>query len=81
MSPLSKIGFRIWQAEELKDPEFVAAANDLEPGYLVAMLRIRRGLTQARLAEMVSVREATIAGWRVTIAFRATLSNSGSQVL
>jgi transcriptional regulator with XRE-family HTH domain len=32
-----------------------------ESGYQIARLRIRRGLTQAQLAEMVGVREAAIA--------------------
>src|SRR5574341_666335 len=47
--------FKDWQAEQLKDPEFVTALNELEVGYQVAKLRIRRGLTQAQLAEMSSV--------------------------
>jgi putative transcriptional regulator len=33
----------------------------LELGYQTARLRIRHGLTQAQLAEMVDVQEATIA--------------------
>ena len=53
--------FKDWQAEQKKDPEYVAALNELEPGYQIARLRIRRGLTQAQLAEMVGVQEATIA--------------------
>ncbi len=61
MSPLSKLSFEDWQAEQLKDPEFVAAANELEPGYQIARLRIQRGLTQAQLAEMVGTRQPSIA--------------------
>jgi DNA-binding XRE family transcriptional regulator len=53
--------FKDRQAKQKKDPEYVAALNELEPGYQVARLRIRRGLTQARLAELVGVQEATIA--------------------
>jgi len=56
-----KTSFKDWQAEQVKDPEFVAALKELEPGYQIARLRIRRGLTQAQLAEMVDVREVTIA--------------------
>lgn len=61
MSPISKTSFNEWQAEQLKDPEFVAAANELEPGYQIARLRIQRGLTQAQLAEMVGTRQPSIA--------------------
>jgi transcriptional regulator with XRE-family HTH domain len=53
--------FPRWQAEQKKDPEYVAALNELDPGYQIARLRIRRGLTQAQLAEKVGVREGTIA--------------------
>lgn len=53
--------FEDWEAEKIKDPEFVAAAEELEPGYQVARLRILRGLTQAQLAEMVGTRQPSIA--------------------
>jgi DNA-binding XRE family transcriptional regulator len=61
MSPLSKINFKEWETEQLKDPEFVAEFNEPEPGYQITRLFIRRGLIQAQLAEMVGAREATIA--------------------
>jgi DNA-binding XRE family transcriptional regulator len=61
MSPVSKKTLKNWQAQQLKDPEFVAAANELEPGYQVARLRIQRGLTQAQLAELVGTRQPSIA--------------------
>ena len=61
MSPVSKKTLKDWQAEQLLDPEFVAAANELEPGYQIARLRIQRGLTQAQLAEMVGTRQPSIA--------------------
>ena len=61
MSPISKTSFKDWQAEQLKDPEFVEAANELEPGYQIARLRIQHGLTQAQLAEMVGTRQPSIA--------------------
>ena len=53
--------FKDCQVEKLKDSEFAVALNELEPGYQVARLRIRRGLTQAQLAEEIGAREATIA--------------------
>ena len=61
MSPVSKKTFKDWQAEQLQDHEFVAAASELEPGYQIARLRIQRGLTQAQLAEMVGTRQPSIA--------------------
>jgi DNA-binding XRE family transcriptional regulator len=53
--------FEDWEAGKLKDSEFLAAANELEPGYQVARLRIIRGLTQAQLAELVGTRQPSIA--------------------
>ncbi len=53
--------FEDWKAEKIKDPDFLAAAVELEPGYQVARLRMLRGLTQAQLAEMVGTRQPSIA--------------------
>ncbi len=53
--------FEDWEAEKSKDPDFMAAAEELEPGYQVARLRMLRGLTQAQLAEMVGTRQPSIA--------------------
>ena len=61
MSPISKKTFKDWQAEQEQDTEFVAATNELEPGYQIARLRILRGLTQTQLAEMVGTRQPSIA--------------------
>ena len=61
MTPVSKKTLKNWQTEQLRDPEFVAAANELEPGYQIARLRIKRGLTQTQLAEMVGTRQPSIA--------------------
>jgi DNA-binding XRE family transcriptional regulator len=57
----ARISFKDWQAKQKKDPEYVAALTELEPGYQIARLRIGRGLTQTQLAKMVDVQEATIA--------------------
>jgi len=46
--------FQDWEAEKNKDPEFIAAAEKLEPGYQIARLHILRGLTQAQLAEIMN---------------------------
>ena len=53
--------FEDWEAGKLKDARFKAAAEELEPGYQIARLRIQRGLTQARLAEMAGTRQPSIA--------------------
>jgi DNA-binding XRE family transcriptional regulator len=53
--------FEDWEAEKNKDPEFALAAEELEPGYQIARLRISRGLTQAQLAELVGTRQPSIA--------------------
>jgi len=53
--------FEDWEAEKIKDRDFLAAAEELEPGYQVARLRMLRGLTQAQLAEMVGTRQPSIA--------------------
>ena len=53
--------FEDWEIEKIKDPDFIVAAEELEPGYQVARLRMLRGLTQAQLAEMVGTRQPSIA--------------------
>ncbi|MHB1356953.1 MAG: helix-turn-helix domain-containing protein [Anaerolineae bacterium] len=47
--------------EMLQDPEFRQAYDDLEPAYQVARLRIRRGLSQKQLAELVGTKQPSIA--------------------
>jgi transcriptional regulator with XRE-family HTH domain len=61
MSPISKITYDKWLAEKLKDPGFVQADKELEPGYQIARLRIQRGLTQAQLAALVGTKQPSIA--------------------
>ena len=61
MAQKNMVQFEDWEAEKLKDPEFQAAAEELEPGYQIARLRILKGLTQAQLAEMVGTRQPSIA--------------------
>jgi DNA-binding XRE family transcriptional regulator len=53
--------FSDWEAEKIKDPDFLAAAEKLEPGYQVARLRMLRGLTQAQLAERIGTHQPSIA--------------------
>ncbi len=61
MSPVSKNTYQDWRKEQLKDPEFVAALRELEPGYQIARLRILRGLTQEQLAKKVGTKQPSIA--------------------
>lgn len=61
MSRRSMPKFEDWEAEKVEQPDFMTAAEALEPGYQVARLRILRGLTQAQLAEMVGTRQPSIA--------------------
>jgi DNA-binding XRE family transcriptional regulator len=53
--------FENWEEEKLKNPEFLAAAEEIEPGYQIARLRILRGLTQSQLAAMVGTHQPSIA--------------------
>ena len=53
--------FEDWETEKIKEAEFIAAAEELEPGYQVARLRLLRGITQTQLAEMVGTRQPSIA--------------------
>jgi transcriptional regulator with XRE-family HTH domain len=53
--------YEIWRDQQLQDPEFVAELEKLEPGYQVARLRIKLGLTQTQLAEMVGTKQPSIA--------------------
>jgi predicted transcriptional regulator len=61
MSPVSKITFQEWQAQQSQDPEFVAECLELEVGYQIARLRLLRGMTQAELADRVGTRQPSIA--------------------
>ena len=44
----------------MKEPEFVAALNELEPEYQITRFRIWRGLIRMQPAEMFGAREAAI---------------------
>jgi transcriptional regulator with XRE-family HTH domain len=57
----TNIRFEDWEAERMRDPEFRAAVERLEPIYQVTRLRIMRGLTQAQLAELVGTKQSSIA--------------------
>jgi transcriptional regulator with XRE-family HTH domain len=55
------VRFEDWETEQMKDPEFRAAAEELDPSYQLARLRIMRGLTQEQLAEIVGTSQPSIA--------------------
>lgn len=55
------IDYQKWRDQQMQDPDFVAELEKLEPGYQVARLRIKIGLTQAQLAEIVGTKQPSIA--------------------
>lgn len=59
MSPI--VDYEKWREQQLQDPEFVAELEKLDPGHQVARLRIKLGLTQTQLAEMVGTKQPSIA--------------------
>lgn len=61
MNTSMNVRFEDWEAEQMQSPEFRAAAEELEPAYQVARLRILRGLTQEQLAKLVGTRQPSIA--------------------
>ena len=42
------VRFEDWEAEQMRDPEFRAIAEEMEPAYQLARLRILRGLTRSQ---------------------------------
>jgi len=61
MTTNTNVSFEDWEADQMKDAEFRAAVEELEPAYQVARLRNIRGLTQAQLAELVGTKQSSIA--------------------
>lgn len=61
MNTISNIRFEDWEAEQMLDPAFRTAIEELEPAYQVARLRIMRGLTQKQLAKLVGTKQSSIA--------------------
>jgi transcriptional regulator with XRE-family HTH domain len=55
------IEYKKWRERQMQDSEFVAELEKLEPGYQVARLRIKLGITQAQLAEIVGTKQPSIA--------------------
>jgi len=57
----ANIRFEDWLEKRMTDPEFRAAWEESGPGYQVALLRLRRGLTQKALADLVGTKQSSIA--------------------
>jgi len=55
------IRFEDWEAEQMRDPESRAIAEEMEPAYQLARLRILHGLTQEQLADLVGTKQPSIA--------------------
>ena len=55
------IRLKDWLDEEMQDPDFRKACEELEPAHQVARLRIMRGLTQQELADLVGTKQPSIA--------------------
>lgn len=53
--------FEEWEEKLVGTPGFEEIAEELEPGYQVARLRIQRGLTQKQLADMLGTKQSSIA--------------------
>lgn len=53
--------FEGWEERQMRDPEFRAAGEKLEPAYQVARLRNMRGLTQKEVAALVGTKQSSIA--------------------
>lgn len=58
---MSSITFSDWQAQQNQDPDFIAESRRLELGYQIVRLRLLRGMSQAELADMVDIRQPSIA--------------------
>lgn len=59
MAPI--VDYEKWRDQQMQDPEFIAELEKLEPGYQIARLRLKLGITQAQLAEMVGTKQPSIA--------------------
>ena len=53
--------FEEWEAEQMQNPEFVAAVAAREPGYQGNLPRLLHGLTQEQLAAIVGTKQSSIA--------------------
>lgn len=55
------IPYEVLKARSLQDPEVRQAYDELELAHQIALLRIRRGLTQQELADLVGTKQPSIA--------------------
>ena len=62
MSTMAKSrSFKDWQADQMKDPAFKEAVEELDPAFQVTCLRILREMTQSELAKRVGTKQSSIA--------------------
>jgi transcriptional regulator with XRE-family HTH domain len=57
----NNVKYEDWRARKLEDPEIREALAELEAAYIVARLRMERGLTQEELAERIGTHQSSIA--------------------
>lgn len=55
------VTFEEWEEKLLSTSGFQKVAEELEPGYQVARLRMQRGLTQKQLADLLGTKQSSIA--------------------
>jgi len=55
------VRFKDWKAKKFQDPLFQEEAKKYELAYRIAQLRVKRGLTQSELAEIVGTKQSSIA--------------------
>lgn len=54
--------FKDWEAEQMKDPEFRAALEELEISYQIARPRMLQGISLEMLASQAGIKLPRIAG-------------------
>jgi len=58
---MKNVRFEDWEAKQMEGPAFRAVAEQMEPAYQLARLRIMKGLTQKDLADRAGMQQPTVA--------------------